>query len=68
MPRKLKTPEYNKPEIDLTKERYKPAFIAAAYQRLCTRCLNDPCLMLPLTTKGEDCPYFEERPQEEEHD
>ena len=41
-----------------------PAVLAQARSRLCSRCVRRgiriPCaaLLLPLTTKGADCPYY----------
>lgn len=26
---------------------------------LCNNCQHEPCLLLPITLGGEDCPYFE---------
>ena len=33
--------------------------IRKATERLCSRCSVPHCFLCPLTTKGEDCPYFE---------
>jgi len=40
------------------KERFGEDTIKLAKVRLCHRCKLAPCFMLPLTTRGEDCPYF----------
>jgi len=38
--------------------------IQKARERSCSRCSELHCFLYPLTTKGEDCPYF--RLKEEE--
>ena len=60
MPRMNQKPEYNLPEIAYIRDHYTPIQLAEAKRRLCARCSESPCGLLPLTTKGEDCPYFEE--------
>jgi len=32
--------------------------IKKATERLCAHCYRTPCLLFPITSKGEDCPYF----------
>lgn len=32
--------------------------IKEAKNRLCSKCFYGFCFLMPLTTKGEDCPYF----------
>ncbi|MBA7710946.1 hypothetical protein ES703_119896 [subsurface metagenome] len=58
MPRKAKAPEYNKPEIDYIIKTYGILALKRARERLCQGCSREDCLLLPLTTEGEDCPYF----------
>jgi len=67
MPRKIilwksSIPEYNLPEITWIRDHYMPQEIELARQRLCSWCISHPCRMLPITTKGEDCPYFQQGP------
>lgn len=62
MPRKPEIPEYNKPEIEYIRAHFGMKFITEKLHQLCDRCINEPCRLLPITTKGEDCPYFKERP------
>jgi len=40
------------------KERYGEVAIRKARVRLCSECKERNCSLLPLTLKGEDCPYF----------
>jgi len=39
-------------------ERFGEKAILEAQKRLCAKCQVSKCFLLPLTTKGEDCPYF----------
>ena len=41
---------------------YPPELINEKKEELCKRCgrHNFDCRLLPITTQGEDCPYFEE--------
>ncbi len=68
MPRKRVIPDYNRPEQDFIRDHFDPNLISEKRNDLCYHCRAKECRLLPLTTKGNDCPYFEERPQEEEHD
>jgi len=54
-------------------ERYGEEMLKQAVERLCYHCCkttsyapsdwrNVTCHMYPITTKGEDCPYYEKRP------
>jgi len=61
MPRKKEIPEYNKPEIVFIRKHYTPRQIQERANQLCAGCINHPCNLLPVTTKGEECPYFKER-------
>jgi len=44
----------------LIRQKYSDR-IGKARQRLCRECKNAPCFLLPITSNGEDCPYFLER-------
>jgi len=33
--------------------------IDAKTTELCDNCEHNPCILLPVTINGEDCPYFE---------
>lgn len=57
MPRRRKAPEYNKPEIDYILLHFGKAHVQRKREQLCKACLHEDCLLLPITTKGEDCPY-----------
>ena len=39
-------------------EKYGREKIEEAKERLCSACALCPCVLLPITTKGEDCPYY----------
>lgn len=39
-------------------EKYGKERIEEAKGRLCSACTLCPCVLLPITTKGEDCPYY----------
>lgn len=42
--------------------KYGEAKILEAEKRLCDNCSRQyQCLLLPLTTFGEDCPYFSDK-------
>lgn len=43
------------------KRKYTARELAAAKRRLCDNCTMPECLLLPLTTRGENCPYFAPR-------
>lgn len=40
------------------RETFGQTKLRRAMKRLCDNCSHRPCLLLPLTTKGKDCPYF----------
>jgi len=40
------------------KEKYGKEKIGEAKERLCSACTLCPCVLLPITTKGEECPYY----------
>lgn len=43
------------------RKRFGDKRINAAYKRLCCKCaFADICLLVPLTTRGKNCPYFKE--------
>ena len=44
------------------RERWGEEAIREARVRLCSECKEFGCFLLPLTLRGEDCPYF--RPKE----
>ena len=64
MPRRTEIPEYNKPEIDYVRLHFGEVCIQKARLRLCARCTVAGCLLIPITTEGEDCPYFQEQTEE----
>jgi len=39
-------------------EKFGEERIKEAKNRLCSKCSYGFCFLMPLTTKGEDCPYF----------
>ncbi|GAH46864.1 unnamed protein product, partial [marine sediment metagenome] len=39
-------------------EQFGEEAIQKAKERLCSKCTRRFCSLCPLTTKGEDCPYF----------
>lgn len=39
-------------------EKFGEEAIQEARKRLCSKCKEDSCFLYPITTKGEDCPYF----------
>lgn len=49
-------------ERETLKSRIRAEFgneaITTARNRLCLYCKYVPCRLLPITSKGEDCPYF----------
>jgi len=43
------------------RKRFGDKMLNAAYRRLCSKCASaGECLLIPLTTRGKDCPYFKE--------
>ena len=62
MPRYKALPEYNQPEQDYILANYPKQLLEKACQHLCDQCIHEPCNLLPITTAGEDCPYFQQRP------
>lgn len=43
------------------RKRFGDKKLNAAYRRLCCKCvLAGSCLLIPLTTRGKNCPYFKE--------
>lgn len=40
------------------RERFGEKAILVARKRLCEKCKALNCSLLPITTRGEDCPYF----------
>lgn len=41
------------------REQYGMTTIKSKVAELCDNCEKNPCHLLPITTQGEDCPYFE---------
>ena len=39
-------------------EQFGEEAIQKAIKRLCSKCAQGFCFLCPLTTEGEDCPYF----------
>jgi len=39
------------------KKRY-PELLAKNEAEMCQKCVNRPCILLPVTTGGGNCPYF----------
>ncbi len=42
-------------------ERYGWDYVKEVMGRLCKTCETNSCLLHPVTTKGEDCPYYKEK-------
>jgi hypothetical protein len=42
--------------------KYGDEAIRKAKERLCYNCKDSPCFLLPITSDGSDCPYFQKRP------
>jgi hypothetical protein len=59
------------PEVDAFRRRYicktYPERLAYNETNLCPKCIfrdiyGIPCHLLPVTTQGKDCPYFNDKP------
>lgn len=53
--------ELNRPEKAYILGHYASQKIRSAQRRLCFTCAVTDCLLIPITTKGEDCPYHKEK-------
>ena len=42
-------------------EKFGEKAIVKAKRRLCCKCKEMDCFLLPITTDGKDCPYFKQR-------
>ena len=43
------------------RQRLGEKALQEARDRLCVKCYKYSCVLLPISTDGTDCPYFEER-------
>ena len=46
---------------DRIREKFGDKAIEKAKERLCTKCVQQTCLLLPICSDGKDCPYFKQK-------
>jgi hypothetical protein len=48
----------NLPVQEYILQKFGPEVVQEARERLCGRCAEGRCHLLPITSDGSDCPYF----------
>jgi len=48
----------NRAEKDFVTNAFAASLIERKRKELCATCAVSDCLLIPITTKGDDCPYY----------